>query len=109
MDNMKDGFDIQVIQPTEAIPTSMKLLVNKRYTVVYREADGTKPGEFAYRFYVYHGNDSIDCDKLVSAIVRKMESQSYDHGAQWRETNRQRVDKDGYTIILVRFYVRDAG
>jgi len=109
---MKDDFDIQVIQSTNPIPTSMQLLVNREHLVVYRQTDCDKLGEFAYRFDVYPSDDGVDCDKIVSAIVRKMESQSYDHGAQWRETGRERIDRGrqtSYVSIIVRFYTRDAG
>ena len=108
---MKDDFDIQVIQSTNPIPTSMQLLVNREHLVVYRQTDCDKFGEFAYRFDVYPSDDGVDCDKIVSAVVRKMESQSYDHGAQWRETRRCRINKERMSpvSIVVQFYVRDAG
>lgn len=111
MIHTKDDFDIQVIQSTNPIPTSMQLLVNREHLVVYRQTDCDKLGEFAYRFDVYPSDDGVDCDKIVSAIVRKMVSQSYDHGAQWRETRRYRIDKERMSpvSIVVQFYVRDAG
>ena len=109
---MKNGFDIRFIQPIEEIPTALRLVVNEKYVVVYRRTDCDVSGEFAYRFDVYYGDDNTDYDELVSAIVRKMESQSYDHGAQWRETSRERIDRGrqtSYVSIIVRFYTRDAG
>lgn len=111
MFNMRDVFDIQVIQSMKPIPTSMQLLVDREHLVVYRQTDCDKLGEFAYRFDVYPSDDGVDCDNIVSAIVRKMESQSYDHGAQWRETHRYRVNEGRLSpvSIVVHFYVRDAG
>ena len=104
---MRNNFDIQVVQSTKPIPTAMQLLVNREHLVVYRQTDCDELGEFAYRFDVYPSDDFIDCDEIVSAIVRKMESQSYDHGAQWRETRRYRINKERMSpvSIVVQFYV----
>lgn len=109
---MRNDFDIQVVQSTKPIPTAMRLLVNGEHLVVYRQTDCDEVDEFAYRFDVFPSYDCINCDEIVSAIVREMESQSYDHGAQWRETGRERIDRGrqaSYVSIVVRFYIRDAG
>lgn len=108
---MRNDFDIQVVQSTKPIPTAMRILVNGEHLVVYRQTDCDEVGEFAYRFDVFPSYDCINCDEIVSAIVREMESQSYDHGAQWRETRRYRINKGWLSpvSIVVQFYVIDAG
>lgn len=109
---MKEVFDIQFVQSKLEIPTELKLIVNEKYIVKYRQVDCDTWGDFAYRFDIYCDDDDINYDKLVTAIVRKMESQSYDHGAQWRETLRYPIDNERhstYVSIVVQFYIRDAG
>ena len=46
--------------------------------------------------------------EIVKEIVSIMESQSYDHGAEWRHTNIEIISKDReiYEPCVVRAYFR---
>lgn len=48
-------------------------------------------------------------ESIVDTMVRKFESQSYDHGSEWRETKREVIFRDETVqISLVSFRVRDS-
>ena len=100
------------ISEDEMIPTQLKLKVNDKYQVNYSRV----PGEFAYEFEMFGlpQNRKDIADEIIDNIVRKMINQSYDHGASWRETNREFIEEFSYVDVSsykykVSFRVRDAG
>ena len=101
-------MDIQFYIPqSESIPTQMRLKVDG-LDVLYDKIHGN----FAYTFgfYKFQGVTKELANTIVDELVHRMENQSYDHGAQWRETRCRNVYEDEYNItITVFFYTRDAG
>lgn len=92
----------------QVIPIQLRLKVDDRYDVYYRR----DPNEFAWYFTFW--NEAKDhYERILDDIVAKMEQQSYDHGAAWRETERQLTQepREWYEPIEVKvsFRVRDAG
>ncbi|MGF7011959.1 hypothetical protein M2146_002513 [Lachnospiraceae bacterium PF1-22] len=71
---------------------------------------------FAYVFTVFVGDrEAISLEKareLVLKVVEEMESQSYDHGAEWRRTSIvmdiSKLERYGECSFIVNFRVRDA-
>ena len=101
-------MDIQFFIPSsETIPTQLRVKVDG-VDVYYDKV----PGKFAYtfKFFKFQGVTMELAKTIVDELVRRMENQSYDHGAQWRETACRNVYEDEYDItITVFFYKRDAG
>lgn len=102
----------------EYIPTDLRLKVSgfenhSDMQVIYCRT----PGEFAYEFTFFHTllwqeNTLNCCRDALARIVGIMCSQSYDHGASWRDIKTEYLqDKsDEYSSTFkVNFYVRDAG
>lgn len=83
------------------IPTQLCLKVNDTKVFYKRLTES-----FGYDFTIY------DCDEnamqIAKEIVSIMESQSYDHGAEWRHTNIEIISKDReiYEPCVVRAYFR---
>lgn len=102
------NMDIKFHTPqSETIPTQMRLKVDG-VDVYYDKV----PGKFAYTFKFFKIQDvTMELAKtIVDEVVDRMKEQSYDHGAQWRETSCRSVYEDEYDItITVFFYKRDAG
>ena len=101
-------MDIKFYIPKdESIPTRLRLKVDGA-DVYYERVDSC----FAYDFTLC-GKAKENATAIVDEIVRKMCNQSYDHGAMWRETNREVIEEAALdwecTIIRVHFRVRDAG
>ena len=101
----------------ETIPTALRL---KAYNlpehpdmqILYERV----PGEFTYKFTFYHTffyqeNTLRVCGDILDQIIRTLCSQSYDHGAAWRETKRELLSEsdESSTVYKVGFRIRDAG
>ena len=101
----------------QVIPTDLRLKASNLnghpdMQIIYERC----PNEFAYKFTFYHTfyyqNNTVEtCDEVLDHIIRLMTNQSYDHGASWRETNRERLSEsdESHTVYKVNFYIRDAG
>ena len=97
----------------EVIPTSLNLKINDKYQVLYKRV----PNEFAYEFEIFGmpQNNKEFPDEIIDNIVKRMISQSYDHGSSWRETSREFIEEFPYYSGVsfykykVSFRVRDAG
>ena len=62
---------------------------------------------FGYEFEIYDTSDEKTMQS-VKEIVSIMESQSYDHGSEWRHTEIEIISKDReiYEPCVVRVYFR---
>ncbi|MCA4755562.1 hypothetical protein H8Z60_23845 [Mycolicibacterium fortuitum] len=48
-------------------------------------------------------------ESIVEQMIRQFETQSYDHGSEWRETKREVIHLDSMSqISLVSFRIRDS-
>lgn len=99
----------KMIMVTQEVPTELAVRVidergNK--TEVYYEELGEK---FGYEFKCF---PKTHAKEAVEEIVRVMESQSYDHGASWRRTSLEEVQRedefDMYSFFQVTFRIRDS-
>ena len=92
----------------ETIPTRLRLRVDGPIDVYYESL----PNDFAYKFTFFKWQDvtlEMAC-AITDKIVSRMISQSYDHGAQWRERGVRSIVNDEFELsITVFFRVRDAG
>lgn len=92
----------------EMIPTQLRVKVDGEIDVYYDRV----PNEFGWKFEFFkHQGVSLElATAITDEIVSKMISQSYDHGAQWRECGVREVVNDEWDLsITVFFRVRDAG
>lgn len=88
-------------------------LGNKIPTQLCLKVDNTKvfykglTESFGYEFQIYRCSDE-EAIRIVKEIVSIMESQSYDHGAEWRHTNIEIISKDReiYEPCVVRAHFR---
>lgn len=97
---------IKQIIADEIIQTKMALDVDG-LIVSYRKCE-----DFSYEFWWTLNDDMTadDCKDIIDRIVSLMESQSYDHGASWREIYRKANFEDEWTYTCrVYFRKRDAG
>lgn len=96
------------IPSDEIIPTRLRLKANGK-DVYYNKVHD----KFAYDFTVYSATEE-ESKEIVDEIVRKMCYQSYDHGAEWRVTNKEVIDiytfKDHAISCTIRayFYIKDS-
>lgn len=90
----------------QSIPTQLRLKVDETIDVYYdRVNDGWK-----FRFFKLQSVTLEMATQIVDEIFRKMESQSYDHGVQWRERGVREIVNDEFELSITVFYrVRDAG
>lgn len=96
------------IPKSETIPTRLRVKVDDEIDVYY----GSLPEAFGFKFEFFkHQGVTLEmATAITDEIVRKMVSQSYDHGAQWRECGVREVVNDELDLsITVYFRVRDAG
>ncbi len=105
MTDMKIDF---YIPENQTIPTQLRVKVDENIDVYYdriSDAFGWK-----FKFFKHQGVTLEKAIAITDELVSKMISQSYDHGAQWRECgNREIVDNEWDLYIKVFFRVRDAG
>ena len=94
------------IPKDESIPTQLRLRVDDTIDVYYERTDGG----WVFEFFKFQGVTLEMAQQIVDKIFNRMASQSYDHGAQWREVGDRAVWEDEYGISVEVFYrVRDAG
>ena len=90
----------------KTVPTHLGVKVNGKHEVFYSELKDC----FGYEFRVF---PQTGAREAVEEVVSEMESQSYDHGASWRRTSLNEVERedelDMYRFFEVKFRVRDAG
>ena len=59
--------------------------------------------------YYFKTYDDKSHEKVVTQMIEQLESQSYDHGSEWRETKVEAVVWNEYCqITLVSFRVKDS-
>lgn len=94
------------IPKDEEIPTRLRLKVDDSIDVYYKKLSNV----FAYTFEFFVQNVNLEiATEIVDEIVSRMKSQSYDHGAQWRECGVRDIVNDEYSLsITVYFRVRDS-
>ena len=95
------------IPKDERIPTQFRLKVDEKFDVYYDKVHG----KFAYKFkfFRFQGVTLEMANSITDEIVHKMEWQSYDHGAQWRECDTREIVNDEFELsITVFFRKRDA-
>lgn len=99
----------QILNPNETVQTELAVDVNGT-RVTYSREEGFS---YLFWFFIEDNMTAEDCEKIIDEIVSAMEHQSYDHGAEWRETYRQPTftDRERYSTYTCRVYfrVRDAG
>ena len=92
----------------QSIPTRLQLRVDGEIDVYY-EALGDELG-YKFDFFKSQGVTLEMATEITNEIVHRMISQSYDHGAQWRECRIREIVNDEWDLsITVYFRVRDAG
>ena len=96
------------IPKDQMIPTQLRVKVDEVIDVYYDHL----PDAFGWKFEFFkHQGVTLEMAiEITNEIVRKMISQSYDHGAQWRECSVREIVNDEWDLsITVFFRVRDAG
>lgn len=101
----------------EMIPTTLRLNITELKNHPPLKATYEQyPDEFAYKLTVYHAlleqPDTFKiCNDIADKFISILQSQSYDHGASWRLTDKIILsDSDEYsTKFKLSFRVRDAG
>lgn len=90
------------IPKDQTIPTRLRLKVDGMH-VYYDKVDGA----FAYDFTLW-GKARDNGNAIVDEIVRRMCNESYDHGAEWRETKREVIEEgsEDWETIVIRVYFR---
>lgn len=89
----------------QIIPTQLRVKVEDTFDVYYsRTFSGWK-----FDFFKHQGVTLEMATAITDEIVARMISQSYDHGAQWRECGVREIVNDEWDLsITVFFRVRDA-
>lgn len=96
------------IPKDETIPTQLRVKVDGTIDVYYKRL----PDAFGFKFdFFKHQGVTLEmATEITDEIVSRMISQSYDHGAQWRECGVREVVNDEWDLsITIFFRVRDAG
>ena len=83
------------------IPTQLCLKVDDTKVFYKRLSES-----FGYEFEIYDSDENAM--QIVKEIVSIMESQSYDHGSEWRHTKIETISKDReiYESCVIRVYFR---
>ena len=90
------------------VPTQLRLKIDGYIDVYYNRL----PNEFGYKFkFLKNQGVTVElASAITDEIVSKMIEQSYDHGAQWRESGDREIVNDDFDLsITVFFRLRDAG
>lgn len=66
----------------EEIPTGLRLMVDDEIQISYEKMENA----FGYHFSIHKPIDLETATEIINEITKKMERQSYDHGAEWRMT-----------------------
>lgn len=89
----------------KAVPTELAVKVDGKSEVRYRKLQDC----FGYEFEVF---PKTEAREAVEQVVSAMESQSYDHGAEWRRVSLDEVQKDDkfdmFRYFIVKFRIRDS-
>ena len=89
----------------KVVPTELAVKVDGKSEVRYRKLSDC----FGYEFEVFPKAGAMEA---VEKVVSVMESQSYDHGAEWRRFSLEEVQKDDefdmYRFFVVKFRIRDS-
>ena len=92
------------IPNSETVPTDLRLYVDDVYVVYERTVGG-----YSFRILL---DDEEKAMKVAKQIVKRMEYESYDHGASWRTVSLEVVpQEDRYkvgTVIQYKYRVRDS-
>ena len=100
-ESMKIEFDFL----GNTIPTQLCLSVDDT-KVYYKRLNES----FGYDFTIYDSEERAM--QIVTEIVSVMESQSYDHGAEWLHTNIEIISKDREVyepcVVRAHFRIRDS-
>lgn len=91
----------------EIIPTQLRLKVDDAIDVYYKRV----PIALGWRFEFLKSQvtQSI-ATAITDEIVSQMTSQSYDHGAQWRECGVREIEENKFMVCITAFFrKRDAG
>lgn len=96
------------IPKDETIPTWLRVKADGNIDVYYSRLSNA----FGYKFEFFrHQGVSLEmATAITDEIVSRMVSQSYDHGAQWRECGIREIVLNNFELsITVFFRVRDVG
>ena len=74
----------------ETIPTKLYLLIDDTIQVNYKRLTD----KFGYEFEIYKAESIEQATAIVEKIAEIMESQSYDHGQEWRKTEIVALNSD---------------
>ena len=85
----------------------MRLKVDDNINVLYKQINGCLGYEFSFEKYDVSSKEIAM--QIVDEIVDIFISQSFDHGASWRECKVREMHEDRFMIyITVYFRVRDS-
>lgn len=85
----------------EKIPTGLRLLVDDEIQVAYERLHD----KFGYHFEINKPMDEEYARGIIDDIVRMMEIQSYDHGAEWVVTDIETKVEDLFGMMFYKFNV----
>lgn len=89
----------------QVVPTRLAVKVDGKNEVEYKELLDC----FGYTFKVFPKDGAREA---VEKVISEMESQSYDHGAEWRRVTLEEVQRDDDTnmfrYFVVKFRIRDS-
>lgn len=92
-----------VIPSDQVIPTELRIRKDN-VSVTYRRCSD----EFAYVFDIYNDGDKPN-EEIVNEIASLMCNQSFDHGAEWRYTDIEKIDTEYLdNRYKVKFRIRDS-
>jgi len=86
------------IPENETIPTALRLKVDDTYDVFYERL--SDKFAYAFTFFKLQGVTENIARLITEAIINRMASQSYDHGAQWRADWIWEWGQDEYTYTV---------
>lgn len=100
----------QIINKSQIVQTGLAIEVDGIRVDYYRV-----PNKFAYKFTIvlplHETIDSNLVEATIDKVVSAMCSQSYDHGAEWRETGVRETSFDPLTgeyAVIVYFRIKDS-
>lgn len=96
----------QIINNSQIVQTGLAIEVDGIHVDYCRIHD-----KFAYKFTIYETIDSNLIEATIDQVVSAMCDQSYDHGAEWRETGVRETSFDPWTgeyTVIVYFRIKDS-
>ena len=92
----------------EKLLTKMSTMVDDTIVEYGKIPEGLIEGFEGIVYYI-KTNDQENHAKAVMQVISQLESQSYDHGSEWRETKTNLVASDEYyQLSIVAFRIRDS-